>query len=221
MTREGKVFLPQRVLLTRPMVALIDYGMGNIHSVKKALEICGAEVLVTNNPKDILFSEKIVLPGVGAFDDAMRELEKQGLASVIKDEVKNKKPFLGICLGMQLLFERSEEAKANKGLGILKGIVKKFPKGNFKVPHMGWNQIKNKQIGRCPLLKEISDDAYVYFCHSYYPKPKDKDVIAATTDYGVNFASVVNREHVFGVQFHPEKSQGMGLKILDNFCKLC
>ncbi|MBN2830741.1 MAG: imidazole glycerol phosphate synthase subunit HisH [Candidatus Omnitrophica bacterium] len=203
------------------MVALIDYGMGNIHSVKKALEICGGKVLVTNNPEDVLAAEKIVLPGVGAFDDAMRELEKQGLALVIKNAVKNNKPFLGICLGMQLLFEKSEEAKAKKGLGILKGVVKKIPKGDFKVPHMGWNQIKINKEDNCPLLDGIIDGAYVYFCHSYYPVPHEIKVIAATTEHGINFTSIVHKKSVYGAQFHPEKSQGVGLKIIDNFLKVC
>jgi glutamine amidotransferase len=201
------------------VIAVIDYGMGNIHSVKKALELCGANVLVTNNPKEITSCKKIILPGVGAFDDAMLELEKQGLALVIKNEIKRKKPFLGICLGMQLLFERSEEAKVKKGLGILKGEVKKFPKGSFKVPHMGWNQIKfNSQ---CPIFKDMADNPYLYFCHSYYPVPKDKKVTAAECDYGFNFTAGVWQENVYGVQFHPEKSQSAGLKIIDNFAKLC
>lgn len=221
MTPEGKVFLPQKGLLINPMVALIDYGMGNIHSVKKALETCGAKVLVTNNPKDILLSRKIVLPGVGAFDDAMGKLEEQGLASVIKEGIKNKKPFLGICLGMQLLFEESEEAKKKKGLSILKGRVKKFPSGDFKVPHMGWNQIKSCGGNRSILLEGVAEGADLYFCHSYYPQPKDKAIIAATTEYGLNFASFVQRENVFGVQFHPEKSQETGLKIMGNFVRLC
>ncbi len=203
------------------MIALIDYGMGNIHSVKKALEVCGAEVSVTNNPDEIIASDKIVLPGVGAFDDAMCHLEEQGLVSVIREEVDKGKPFLGICLGMQLLFERSEEAKLKKGLGIIKGIVKKLPKGDFKVPHMGWNQIKGRSSGRCALLNGIAPGDYVYFCHSYYPYPSCQSVVAADTDYGVNFASIVNCENVFGVQFHPEKSQATGLKIIDNFVKQC
>jgi glutamine amidotransferase len=201
------------------VIALIDYGMGNIHSVKKALELCGAKVLVTNNPKDILSCKKIILPGVGAFDDAMLELEKQGLDIVIRSEIKNKKPLLGICLGMQLLFEKSEEARSKKGLGILKGLVKKFPKGNFKVPHMGWNQIKYNPA--CPIFKEMPDNPYLYFCHSYYPLPEKKEVSAAQCDYGVDFTAGVWQENVYGVQFHPEKSQGVGLKIIDNFAKLC
>lgn len=193
--------------------------MGNIHSVKKALELCGAKVLVTNSPKDIVSCKKIILPGVGAFDDAMFELEKQGLVTVIKDEIKNKKPFLGICLGMQLLFESSEEAKTKKGLGIFKGEVKKFPKGEFKVPHMGWNQIKFNP--ECPIFKNMADGPYLYFCHSYYPVPKDKKVNAARCDYGIDFTAGIWRENVYGVQFHPEKSQSVGLKIIENFANLC
>ena len=203
------------------MIALIDYGMGNIHSVKKALEVCGAKVLVTNNPEDISASEKIVLPGVGAFDDAMCQLQEQGLVSVIKEGIKNKKPFLGICLGMQLLFEESEEAKNKKGLSILKGRVRKFPSGDFKVPHMGWNQIKESGRNRTVLLEGVAEESFLYFCHSYYPQPKDKGIIAATTEYGLNFASFVQWENVFGVQFHPEKSQETGLKIIGNFVRLC
>ncbi len=209
------------------MIAIIDYGMGNIHSVKKALELYGAETKVSSNPREIAACEKIVLPGVGAFGDAMQELDKQGLSALIKEEVKNKKPFLGICLGMQLLFDKSEEAKNCKGLGIIKGGVRRFPASELKVPHMGWNQIRmNQQLTTndqrlCPLLKDIPEDSFAYFCHSYYPEPSEKDAIAATTDYGVNFASVVWKDNVYGAQFHPEKSQGVGLKMLENFVNLC
>jgi glutamine amidotransferase len=215
------------------MIALIDYGMGNIHSVKKALELFGAKTFVTDNPDEIKRSEKIVLPGVGAFLDAIQELERRGIAEVIKDEIKDKKPFLGICLGMQLLFEESQEAKdskglglskslgLSKGLGLLKGVVMKFPsRPGFKVPHMGWNQIKFV-LPACPLIKGIPENSYVYFCHSYYPQPKDKNIIACQTDYIEEFASLVWQENIFGVQFHPEKSQAAGLKILENFVKLC
>ncbi len=202
------------------MIAIIDYGMGNIHSVKKALELYGAKIKVTNNPKEIAACKKIVLPGVGAFGDAIAELDKQGLSALIKDEVKNKKPFLGICLGMQLLFEKSEEAPKCKGLGIIKGEVKKFEAKDLKVPHMGWNQLKNINTS-CPLLKGVDDNSFVYFCHSYYPQPKDEKVVAAATDYGINFASVVWQDNVYGAQFHPEKSQGVGLKIMENFVNLC
>ncbi|MFA7271786.1 MAG: imidazole glycerol phosphate synthase subunit HisH [Candidatus Omnitrophota bacterium] len=202
------------------MIAIIDYGMGNIHSVKKALELYGAKIKVSNRPREISSCRKIVLPGVGAFGDAMQELENQGLAALIKDEIKNKKPFLGICLGLQLLFEKSEEADKCKGLGIIRGEIKKFPVSDLKVPHMGWNQLK-QEIDSCPLLKGIADDSYVYFCHSYYPQPKEADVIAATTGYGMNFASIVWQGNVYGAQFHPEKSQSVGLKMLENFVNLC
>jgi len=209
------------------MIAIIDYGMGNIHSVNKALLRFGTEVKITNRPEDIRNCDKLVLPGVGAFDDAMQELEKQGLVAPILEQVKNKKPFLGICLGMQLLFEKSEEAQKAKGLGVLKGTVRKFPeKKGLKVPHMGWNQlesrVRNPELGArsCPLLKDIPENAYVYFCHSYYPEPKDKKVIAAVTNYGIDFASFVWQDNLYGAQFHPEKSQGVGLKILENFVKL-
>ena len=205
----------------RNMIAIIDYGMGNIHSVHKALQLFGAEVCVTNKPKEILSADKLVLPGVGAFDDAMGELNKQGLISPIKEQIKKGKPFLGICLGMQLLFEESEEAKASRGLGILKGKVKRFPKAKgLKVPHMGWNQLNNISQG-CPLLKDVPESSYVYFCHSYYPEPSGDDTIAARTVYGGDFASVVWKDNVFGAQFHPEKSQKAGLKMVENFVKLC
>ncbi len=195
--------------------------MGNIHSVQKALESMGAKTIVTNKPVDIKTCDKVVLPGVGAFDDAMQELKNQDLISVLNEHIKSKKIFLGICLGMQLLFEASEEAKESKGLGILKGTVNKFEnRDNLKVPHMGWNQLKMKKSA-CPLLKDIPDDSDVYFCHSYYPKPYDERIIAATTDYGIDFTSVLWQDNIYGVQFHPEKSQEVGLKILKNFVNLC
>ena len=211
------------------MIAIIDYGMGNIHSVNKALELFGAKTVVTNNSKDIQSAEKAVLPGVGAFDDAVLELEKQGLINTIKAYLKTKRPFLGICLGMQLLFEESQEALKTKGLGVLKGKVKRFEvRKALKVPHMGWNQLRkvtksqgHKVTGECPLLNGVADNAYVYFCHSYYPEPKDKNVIASTTDYDKEFASIVWQDNIYGVQFHPEKSQKVGLKIIENFVKLC
>ncbi|MBU1726975.1 MAG: imidazole glycerol phosphate synthase subunit HisH [Candidatus Omnitrophica bacterium] len=202
------------------MIAIIDYGMGNIHSVAKALEVFGAKVIVTNKAKDILSSDKAVLPGVGAFDDAMLELKKQALIPVLKDFVKSAKPFLGICLGMQLLFEESEEALNSKGLGLFKGKVVKFKREGLKVPHMGWNQIKIKNKG-CLLLKDIPDNSYVYFCHSYYPVLEDDEVMAAACNYGHDFAAAVCRGNIFGVQFHPEKSQVVGLKMMQNFVKLC
>jgi imidazole glycerol-phosphate synthase subunit HisH len=202
------------------MIAIIDYGMGNIHSVQKALESMGANTLVTNKPEDIKNCDKAVLPGVGAFDDAMQELKKQDLVTALADFVKNGRVLLGICLGMQLLFETSEEAKTSKGLNLLKGAVKKFEnKDNLKVPHMGWNQLKIRN-NSCPLLKELPDNSYVYFCHSYYPQPKDTGIIAATTDYGIDFTSILWKDNVYGAQFHPEKSQETGLRILKNFVSL-
>jgi len=203
------------------MIAIIDYGMGNIHSVQKALELFGAKTTVTNNPEEIRAADKAVLPGVGAFDDAMLELKKQDLISALNEYIKNRRPFLGICLGMQLLFEESEEASESKGLGILKGKVKRFTElKGLKVPHMGWNQLKIVS-SVCPLLKNIPDNSYMYFCHSYYPEPKDRNSSAATTDYGREFSSVVWQDNVYGVQFHPEKSQKTGLKMLENFVNLC
>ncbi|MDD5596086.1 MAG: imidazole glycerol phosphate synthase subunit HisH [Candidatus Omnitrophica bacterium] len=203
------------------MIAIIDYGMGNIHSVEKALQSFGEKTLIANSPEALKNCEKIVLPGVGAFDDAMLELKKQGLIAGIKEEIKKKKVFLGICLGMQLLFEQSQEAKEEKGLGILSGDVKKFSeKSGQKVPHMGWNQLKIKNQA-CPLLKGIPDNSSVYFCHSYYPDPQEAQAIATTTDYGINFASIVWKDNIYGVQFHPEKSQEIGLKMLKNFIELC
>jgi len=203
------------------MIVIIDYGMGNIHSVNKALQLYGAETVVTNKAKEILAADKAVLPGVGAFDDAMQELEKQKLIGCLFDLLKANVPFLGICLGMQLLFEESEEAKKTKGLGILKGKVKRFQESKSqKVPHMGWNQLK-EVASDCPLLKDVPENPYVYFCHSYYPQAKDKSIVAATTDYGIDFPSVVRQGNVYGVQFHPEKSQATGLKMIENFVNLC
>lgn len=202
------------------MIGIIDYGMGNIHSVYKALEHMGAEVFVSNDPKEFESCGKIVLPGVGAFDDAVIELEKRGLIQMVRESSLNNKIFLGICLGMQLLFETSEEAVQKKGLGLIPGSVKRFCASNeLKVPHMGWNTLK-LQNRDCPLFKGIPGDPYVYFCHSYYADPQDKEVVAATCDYGVNFSAIVWKNNFFGVQFHPEKSQATGLKILKNFVEL-
>lgn len=202
------------------MIVIIDYSMGNLHSVKKALEYFGAKVLVTNKIEDIKNCDKVVLPGVGAFDDAVLELKERAIIATLIEHIKNKKPFLGICLGMQLLLERSHEAQRQMGLGILKGQVKRFSRNlGQKVPHIGWNQLKI-QNKNCPLLKNISDNSYVYFCHSYYPDLKNKEAVAATTDYGIDFTSIVWQDNIYGVQFHPEKSQEIGLRILKNFVEL-
>jgi len=202
-------------------IAIIDYGMGNIHSVAKSIQVCGVEPIITNQKNKISLADKIILPGVGAFDDAMLELKKLDLISVIRQQVNCKKPFLGICLGMQLLLESSQEAKINQGLGILKGQVVKFsPRSGLKVPHMGWNDCKVVDKD-CSLLSGISDNGQVYFCHSYYPEPSDKTVIAATCNYGIEFGCVLHKDNVYGVQFHPEKSQAIGIKIIKNFVELC
>lgn len=196
------------------MIAIIDYQMGNLRSVEKAFLKVGARAVVTSDKGKIIKAKKVVLPGVGAFGDGMKELKKVGLVEIIKGSVSEGKPFFGVCLGMQLLFEKSEEAPGVKGLCILGGEVKKFrfPKRytlnaiRYKVPHMGWNRI-------------TPGGAYVYFVHSYYCAPKDKSIITATTDYGINFASMIKKDNIFGCQFHPEKSQDAGLKILENFIR--
>lgn len=194
--------------------------MGNIHSVKKALEAKGAKVAVTSNHLEIKRARKLVLPGVGAFGDAMAELAKRELIEPIAEHIQDKKVFLGICLGMHLLFESSEESPDIRGLGIFKGQVRKFsPAQGLKVPHMGWNQIKIRKIN-CPIFKSLQESSEVYFCHSYYPQPQDNAIVAASTEYGMDFASIIWRDNVFATQFHPEKSQAVGLKILENFVNL-
>jgi imidazole glycerol-phosphate synthase subunit HisH len=202
-------------------IVIIDYGMGNIHSVAKAVQVCGAQPLISSKKSDISAADKLILPGVGAFDDAMQELNKLDLVGLIQEQIKLKKPFLGICLGMQLLLEGSQEAKGAKGLGIIRGEVVKFKaRSDLKVPHMGWNDCKIA-AGNSPLLSGIKGSAQVYFCHSYYPEPVNQSVIAATCDYGVEFACILAQDNVYGVQFHPEKSQAQGLKIIKNFVEKC
>ena len=199
------------------MIVVVDYGMGNLRSVAKALTKVGAKVKVSAQPADIRKAKKIVLPGVGAFGDAVQELKKRGLFYPTIKEVKNGKPFLGICLGMQLLFEKSSENPRVKGLCLVKGSVKRFSK-KVKIPQIGWNQVRVRKGS--PLFKGITNNSYMYFCHSYYVVPKDKKVVAAKTHYNVYFTSVIHNKNIFGVQFHPEKSQELGLKVLRNFVKL-
>jgi imidazole glycerol-phosphate synthase subunit HisH len=200
------------------MIGIIDYGMGNIHSVKKALETMGARVEVTSQSTRLESYAKLVLPGVGAFGDAMAELERTGLAAAIKNYIASGKVFLGICLGMHLLFEASEESPGVKGLAELTGNVRRFPAlPGLKVPQMGWNTIRVEN--NCPLLTGCSDSS-VYFCHSYYPEATAAGVAAATTEYGIRFPSVVWSRNVFACQFHPEKSQEKGLAMLKNFVSL-
>lgn len=202
------------------MIAIIDYGMGNIHSVQKALESLGSSIVVVGSAEDVLKADKLVLPGVGAFDDAMNELENKGLVKPILDYVLAGKPFLGICLGLQLFFEKSQEAQTKKGLGIIPGEVVRFSaESGLKVPHMGWNGlcVHKKE---CPILEGVRDSEFVYFCHCFYVLPSDRSVSAAQTEYGTRFTSIVWRDNIYGVQFHPEKSQQTGMKILRNFVHL-
>jgi glutamine amidotransferase len=205
------------------MIAVIDYKTGNLRSVSKALEAVGAQTKVTDNPKDIISADAIVLPGVSAFAQGMENLKRENLLPAILESIKNKKPFLGICLGLQLLFTESEEHGICKGLNIIEGDVIKFSEG-LKIPHMGWNQVRKQRTEdrgqKTEILKDIPDNSYFYFVHSYYVQPKDENTIIATTEYGKDFVSAVNKDNVWGVQFHPEKSSDLGLKILKNFVKL-
>jgi glutamine amidotransferase len=199
------------------MIAIIDYGMGNLRSVQKGFERVGREAVVTSDAKTILSAGKVVLPGVGAFPDCMRNLEQNGLIDVVHQTIKSGKPFLGICLGLQLLFTESEEFGISKGLDVIKGRVERFKiqDSTFKVPHMGWNSISIKR--RAPALQDVPDNSHVYFVHSFHVVPEDKNVIATTTDYGIEFVSSIWKDNIFAVQFHPEKSQTLGLSILRRF----
>lgn len=198
------------------MISIIDYGMGNLRSVQKAFESVGAQATITQNPQDILKAQKVVLPGVGAMAPAMAKLTELGFVPAIKSVVASGKPFLGICLGLQLMFEESQEGGRVEGLGLLTGSVRKFT--SLKVPHMGWNEL-NFSDKACVLWQGLDADKFVYFCHSYYVVPEEQHVVASLTDYGVNFTSAVHKGNLYGVQFHPEKSQNVGLKILENFVK--
>lgn len=203
------------------MIAIIDYDMGNLRSVAKAFEKIGAAALVTRDPGVILGASHVVLPGVGAFKDCMKNLEEYGLIDAILKSIRSGKPFLGICLGLQLLFDESTEFGLHKGLGVIKGKVVRFPAGmsedgsELKVPHMGWNEVKKEK--ESPLLHGVEDDEYFYFVHSYYAVPDDPSVVLTTTEYGVEFTSSVAVDNVLACQFHPEKSQRAGLRLLKNF----
>jgi len=196
------------------LIAIIDYGMGNLRSVTNALEKLGTDAFVTRDKKAIKASRAIILPGVGAFGKCIENLSKHGLLDCIKDTKKEVKQYLGICLGMQVLFESSEEAPGVAGMGVLKGTVPRFT-GNIKIPHMGWNNIKIEK--ETEILKGIENNEYFYFVHSYYCSPDDKGIVATTTPYGGEFASSVQKDNIFACQFHPEKSQSVGLKLLQNF----
>ena len=196
------------------MIAVVDYGMGNLRSVQKGFQKVGAEAVITEDPKVIANASHIVLPGVGAFKDCMRNLEERNLVEPVIKGVKSGKPFLGICLGLQLLFEESEEFGNHHGLGLIKGKVLRFPKSDLKVPHMGWNNIHI--TGNSRLLNKSDEDSYFYFVHSYYVVP-DEDVTLTTTYYGQTFTSSIEKDNIFACQFHPEKSQDAGLKLLKRF----
>lgn len=201
------------------MIALIDYDAGNIRSVEKALIKLGQEVCVTRDREALFHADKVILPGVGAFGDAMKHLQEYGLVDVIHEIVEKKTPFLGICLGLQLLFERSDEAPGVEGLGILKGEILRIPdRKGLKIPHMGWNVLELQNDGR--LFRGLEAEPYVYFVHSYYLKAKEERIVKAVTRYGTLIHASVEQDHIFACQFHPEKSSGTGLRILKNFAEL-
>ena len=198
------------------MIAIIDYDAGNIKSVQKAINLLGEETVLTREREDILAADKVILPGVGAFGDAMEKLERFGLVQVIKEVVEKGTPFLGICLGLQLLFEESEESPGVKGLGILKGKIVKIPEETgLKIPHIGWNSLDIPSEGT--LFKGIQPNSYVYFVHSFYLQAEEKEIVKATTKYGVTIEASVEKGNVYACQFHPEKSSDVGLQILKNF----
>ena len=201
------------------MISIIDYGMGNLRSVQKAFEKLGTPAQIVTRPDQVRAAAKLVLPGVGAFRDAIHELERLELVEPIREYIRADQPFLGICLGLQLLFDVSYEDGEWPGLGVLPGEVVRFPvQAGLKVPHMGWNTLQT--VGSPRLLAGLPADASVYFVHSYYVVPRDESVIAARTDYGVPFTSIVSRGNLFATQFHPEKSQKVGLKLLGNFAAM-
>ncbi len=200
-------------------IAIVNYGMGNLRSVQKGFEKVGASADITDDPNQLAEADKIVLPGVGAFRDAMARLREAGLDVPICEHVKSGKLFLGICLGMQLIFSKGYEDGEHTGLGILEGDVVAFaPQPGLKIPHMGWNTLRI--LKPAPHLADLPGEPSVYFVHGYYPQPTDASVVAAVTDYPTPFASAIWRDNVFAVQFHPEKSQKVGLKMLENFARL-
>jgi imidazole glycerol-phosphate synthase subunit HisH len=204
----------------RPIVAVIDYDMGNLHSACKGLELAGANPIVTNDPQVLATADGIVLPGVGSFDPAMQKLRATNLEQPIKEAIASGKPFLGICLGMQILFESSEEGQ-EAGLGIIQGRVERFsPEPNLTIPHMGWNQLELTQTN-CPLWQGLGANPWMYFVHSYYTAPSDRSVTAATTTHGSQAVTVaIARDNLMAVQFHPEKSSTDGIHLLANFVRI-
>ncbi len=201
------------------MIAIIDYDAGNLKSVEKALKYLGEDVIVTRNTKELLDADGVILPGVGSFGDAMNKLHTYRLTDTVRQIADNKTPFLGICLGLQLLFEKSEEAPGVDGLGILRGEVLRLPEeSGLKIPHIGWNSLELSNNGR--LFRGIDKDEYVYFVHSYYLKADDEKIVKASTEYGTHIHASVEQDNVFACQFHPEKSGVIGLKILKNFADI-
>jgi len=197
------------------MIAIVDYDAGNIKSVEKALILLGEDVVVTRDKDTILNADGVILPGVGAFGDAMDKLNSYGLSDVLREVAAKNIPFLGICLGLQLMFESSEESPNAVGLGILKGKVVRLPEVGLKIPHIGWNNLKYPNKGR--IFKDIPEDTYVYFVHSYYLQAADESIVTATSEYAATIHASVEQGNIFATQFHPEKSSDMGLKMLKNF----
>ena len=203
------------------MIALLDYGAGNLRSVEKALRYVGGDVRLVQSPDGMKDASAVVLPGVGAFDDCVNAMQRQELLEASREFINTGRPFLGICVGYQAMFERSEEFDSRAaGLGLFKGSVVRFPDGQgLKIPQIGWNQIEIVKP-ECPIFQGVENGSHVYFVHSYYPQPEDDSIAACRTTYGVDFASAVWRDNIFATQFHPEKSQIVGLKFLENFVKL-
>ncbi len=201
------------------LIAILDYDAGNIKSVEKAMQLLGQEVAITRDKETILSAQKVILPGVGSFGDAMGKLRQYGLCDVIHEVVDKGTPFLGICLGLQLLFERSDEAPDVEGLGVLKGEILRIPESQgLKIPHMGWNSLEFRNDGR--LFRKLPKEAYVYFVHSYYLKAADENIVTAVTEYGTQIDASVECNNVFACQFHPEKSSDVGIQILRNFISI-
>ncbi|MFN8007081.1 MAG: imidazole glycerol phosphate synthase subunit HisH [Terriglobia bacterium] len=199
------------------MIAIIDYAINNLRSVEKAFQSLGADVLATSSPAEIRKAEKLVLPGVGAFADAMQNLRSKNLEDLLREKVEAGTPLLGVCLGLQLLFRESEEFGRHFGFNFIPGKVVRFREG-LKVPHIGWNQLHHKRVD--PLLQGIEDQSFVYFVHSYYAVPEHSEDVLATSDYGIEFPAIARRGNVWATQFHPEKSQSVGLHILKNFADM-
>ncbi len=201
------------------MIAILDYDAGNIKSVEKTMQLLGQEVTITRDRETVLGAEKVILPGVGAFGDAMGKIHQYGLFDVIHEVVDRGTPFLGICLGLQLLFERSDESPGVEGLGILKGEILRIPETpGIKIPHMGWNSLEFHNDGR--LFRDLPQESYVYFVHSYYLKAEDEGIVTAVTEYGTQIHASVEQGNVFACQFHPEKSSDAGIRILKNFLSI-